>query len=246
MKSHRHIALLLAGGCGVRMNANCPKQFLQVNGEPVLLHTMRAFQRHPLIQDIYVVCAAEWAAAVRQEAGDGGIEKFRCTIEGGATGFDSLCNGIRGLAGMVNDPTALVLVHDAVRPLVTQDIISRNITVCLTHGNAITALESHEAFLVSRDGLTSADYLPREGVLRAQTPHTFPLSTLTQMMEKAHEQGITYSQSLFTLANELNFKPLYIAEGDALNFKLTLPQDILIYQALKDAPLLSSLEEKNT
>ena len=66
------------------------------------------------------------------------------------------------------------------------------------------------------------------------------------MMEKAHEQGITYSQSLFTLANELNFTPLYIAEGDALNFKLALPQDILIYQALKDAPLLSSLEEKNT
>ena len=58
MKSHRHIALLLAGGCGVRMNANCPKQFLQVDGESVLLHTMRAFQRHPLIQDIYVVCAA--------------------------------------------------------------------------------------------------------------------------------------------------------------------------------------------
>ena len=61
---------------------------------------------------------------------------------------------------MVNAPTALVLVHDAVRPLVTQDIISCNIAVCLTHGNAITALESHEAFLVSRDGLTSADYMP--------------------------------------------------------------------------------------
>lgn len=228
------------------MNANRPKQFLQVDGESVLLHTMRAFQRHPLIQDIYVVCAAEWAAAVRQEAGDGGIEKFRCTIEGGATGFDSLCNGIRGLAGLVNDPTALVLVHDAVRPLVTQDIISRNIAVCLTHGNAITALGSHEAFMVSQDGKTSTSYLPRENMLRAQTPHTFLLGTLTQMLEKARQQGITYSQSLFTLANEVGFTPLYIAEGDALNFKLTVPQDILIYQALKDAPLLSSLEEKNT
>ena len=239
------VALILAGGEGSRMNMSIPKQYVMVDGQTVLQHTMCAFQQHQLVSNIYVVASLRWQDSVTQMAKDAGITKFRPCIDAGSTSFLSLRNGIAALAQHENDDT-IVLVHDAVRPLVSQDVISRNIAVCLTHGNAITALESHEAFLVSRDGLTSADYLPREGVLRAQTPHTFPLSTLTQMMEKAHEQSITYSQSLFTLANELNFTPLYIAEGDALNFKLTLPQDILIYQALKDAPLLSSLEEKNT
>lgn len=244
MKSHRHIALLLAGGNGVRMNSKRPKQFLQVDGESILLHTMRAFQQHPLIQDIYVVCADEWAVSVEQEAKEGGIDKFRSTIKGGATGFDSLRNGIKALAGTTEDTSALVLVHDAVRPLITQDIISRNIAVCLTHGNAITALGSNEAFLISTDEKSSTEYIPREGILRAQTPHTFPLATLRQMMEQAKERGITHSQSLFTLANELGFTPLHVAQGDALNFKITVPQDILIYQALKNAPLLSTMEEE--
>ncbi len=239
MSQHHNIALLLAGGSGSRMGQDCPKQFMQVDGESVLLHTMRAFQRHPLVQDIYVVCADEWAACVRREAEAGGIDKFRDTIEGGDTGFHSLRNGIRRLAILVDDPDAVVLVHDAVRPLITQDIISRNISTCLMHGNAITALASHEAFLVSRDGKTSTGFLPREGLLRAQTPHTFPLHTLREMMDQADRLGVTHSQSLFTLANELGFVPLHMAEGDALNFKLTVPQDILIYQALKGATLTS-------
>ncbi len=237
MKSHRHIALLLAGGSGVRMNATCPKQYMQVGGESVLLHTMRAFQRHHLIQDIFVVCAKEWMGVVEEEAREGRVTKFRAAIEGGATGFESLGNGIRALGGMQKDPNALVLVHDAVRPLVTQDIISRNIAVGLTYGNAITALPSHEAFLVSPNGKDSVEYLPREGILRAQTPHTFPLRTLQEIMAKAREQGISHSQSLFTLANETGFLPLYLAEGDVTNFKLTLPKDLIIYQALKDIEL---------
>ncbi|MGN0234273.1 MAG: 2-C-methyl-D-erythritol 4-phosphate cytidylyltransferase [Bacteroidaceae bacterium] len=237
MNSHRHIALLLAGGSGIRMKATLPKQYMQVDGESVLLHTMRAFQQHPLIQDIYVVCADEWADYVREEADKGGIDKFRSTFRGGVTGYESLCNGIRQLTCMVDEPDALVMVHDAVRPLVTQDVISRNIAVCLTHGNAITGLGSHEAFMISPDGRVSTEFLPREGVLRAQTPHTFPLKVMGEIIEKAKEQGITHSQSLFTLANETGFQPLYIAEGDPINFKITTPRDLLLYQAIKDTKL---------
>ena len=238
MSHHRHIALLLAGGSGSRMHADCPKQFMQVDGETVLLHTMRAFERHPLVHDIYVVCADEWSTPVLQEAMGRGIKKLRRCITAGDTGFDSLRNGIDALCHLEYDDESLVLVHDAVRPLVTQDIISRNIAVCQAHGNAITAIGCNEAFLVSQDGMTSTGFQPRESMLRAQTPHTFPLGTLRQMLARAREQGITHSQSLFTLANELGFTPLHVAQGDTLNFKLTLPQDILIYQALR-APLSS-------
>ena len=215
------------------MNTNRPKQYIEVNGESVLKHTMKAFQQHPLIQDIYVVCARGWEETVSEEAQSGEITKFRHAIIGGETSFQSLKNGIAYLQQEVKDKDAIVLVHDAVRPLISQDVISRNIAVCLTHGNAITAVRSQEAFLVSENGSCSSSYVPRENLLRAQTPHTFPLKTLKEMMDKAEERGITHSQSLFTLANELGFLPLHISQGDIMNFKLTYPNDILIYQALK-------------
>ena len=237
MKQSHNIALILAGGTGERMQAVVPKQFMEIDGETVLLHTMRAFQQHPLIHEIYLVCMPEWEAFVRREAKLGGIDKLNGIIPAGESGFASARGGIEYLAEKVNDPEAVVLVHDAVRPLITQDIISRNIAVCLTRGNAITALPSHEAYLVTADGRSSDSFVPREGLMRAQTPHTFPLATLRQMIHLADEQGIKTSQSIFTLAGELGIAPLHIARGDLRNFKITEQSDILIYRALK------SLEE---
>ena len=233
MKKSHNIALILAGGTGERMHAVVPKQFMEIDGETVLLHTMRAFQRHPLIHEIYLVCMPEWEDFVRDEARRGGIDKLQGVVPAGESCYESACNGISHLSESVKDPDAIVLVHDAVRPLVTGDIISRNIAVCLTHGNAITSLPSHEAYVVTADGNTSDGFMPREGLMRAQTPHTFPLGTLRQMMEQAREQGISESQSVFTLAGELGISPLHIARGDLRNFKITEQSDILIYRALK-------------
>ena len=233
MRKSHNIALILAGGTGERMHAVVPKQFMEIDGESVLQHTMRAFQQHPLIHEIYIVCMPEWNAFVQAEAERGEINKLSGIIEAGETGYASACNGIVHLAKTVTDPDAIVLVHDAVRPLITQDIISRNIAVCLTRGNAITALTSHEAYLVTVDGHSADSFMPREGLMRAQTPHTFPLATLRQMMQLAEERGIRDSQSIFTLAGELGMAPLYIAHGDLRNFKITEQPDILIYRALK-------------
>lgn len=233
MKKSHNIALILAGGTGKRMNALMPKQFIEIDGETVLLHTMRAFQQHPLIYEIYIVCTPEWEDFVRSEARTGGIDKLKDIVLAGESSYASARNGIEHLFDMVKEPDAIVLVHDAVRPLITQDIISRNIAVCLTHGNAITALTSHEAYLVTADGNSADGFMPREGLMRAQTPHTFPLAALRQMLQLADERGIKESQSIFTLAGELGIAPLHIAQGDLRNFKITEQPDILIYRALK-------------
>ena len=233
MKQSHNIALILAGGTGKRMRADVPKQFMEIDGETVLLHTLKAFQQHPLIHEIYLVCMPEWESFVRIEAKKGGVGKLRGIIHAGDSCYASAYNGIDYLTKTIKESDAVVLVHDAVRPLITQDIISRNIAVCLTHGNAITALQSHEAYLVTEDRSTSNAVMPREGLMRAQTPHTFPLATLCQMMELAKQKGIKKSQSIFTLAGELGIAPLYIAAGDLRNFKITEQSDILIYRALK-------------
>ena len=233
MKQSHNIALILAGGTGERMHASVPKQFMEIDGESVILHTMKAFQQHPLIHEIYLVCTSEWEGFARQEAERGGISKLSGIIRAGESSFASARNGIEHLAEVKTDTDAIVLVHDAVRPLITQDIISRNIAVCLTRGNAITALPSYEAYLVTDNGSTSDSFMPREGLMRAQTPHTFPLAALYQMMQHAKEHNINESQSIFTLAGELGVTPLHIAKGDLRNFKITEQSDILIYRALK-------------
>lgn len=220
------------------MNISTPKQFVVVDGMTVLQHTMSAFQRHQLVNAIYVVTPPQWQDYVCQQAHDAGIGKFVCCFAAGESSFLSARNGIKALDDMEKDST-VVLIHDAVRPLVSQDIISRNIAVCLSRGNAITALPSQESYMVishredrNDREVVSSEYVPREHLLRAQTPHTFMLRDLVAMMRQADERGITYSQSIFTLANELGHVPLHTAEGEKINFKLTFPSDITIFQAI--------------
>lgn len=235
---NRSVALILAGGIGSRMNISTPKQFVVVDGLTVLQHTMLAFQRHQLISAIYVVCAPQCQENVKQQALEANIHKFASCLDAGDNAFLSARNGILQLS-QVEKEDCVVLIHDAVRPLISQDIISRNIAVCLSKGNAITAMPSQESFMVldqcpngrSKEQ-TSSQCILRENLLLAQTPHTFLLKDLSSMMHECDKRGIKYSQSIFTLANELGHVPLHIAEGEMTNFKLTLPSDISLFQAI--------------
>lgn len=233
---NRSIALILAGGIGRRMNISTPKQFVVVDGLTILQHTMQAFQRHQLISAIYVVCSPLYQENVKQQAAEVGISKFATCIEAGENSFLSARNGILHLSKEEKE-NCVVLIHDAVRPLISQDIISRNIAVCLSRGNAITALTSQESYMVldrsdNNQEQTSSQCILRENLLRAQTPHTFFLKDLQTMMAECDKRELTYSQSIFTLANELGHVPLHVAEGEMTNFKLTQPSDISLFQSI--------------
>ncbi|MBO4593484.1 MAG: 2-C-methyl-D-erythritol 4-phosphate cytidylyltransferase [Bacteroidaceae bacterium] len=229
-----NIALILAGGRGTRFNSMRPKQYIEVDGKPILSYTMRAFEKHPLVTDIYVVCSPEWNTYVEAQAGHNAFAKFRACIASGETSFRSMSNGIKALVTMGIDPDSIIMVHDAVRPLLSQDTITNNINVCREHGNAITVIYSNEAYMKVSGGIEASGFAMREDYMRAQTPHTFKLGTLSTLIESAAEKGISYSQSLFTLANELGYAPLYIAQGNMLNFKITQPQDLKFFRVLKD------------
>ena len=130
-------------------------------------------------------------------------------------------------------PGPAVLTHEAVRPLVTDEIISLNLNTFRTHGNAVTAVRSQEAYMVSPDGISSGKCIPRELLYRAQTPITFSLDDLTEAFRRAKQIQISRSQSLYTLITEVfPLKKLYISPGSELNFKLTLPEDIETLKAL--------------
>jgi len=227
------IALLLAGGYGLRIHSTRPKQFIETEGESILLHTMKAFERHPLVDEIWVVCNPEWSSYVQKQAAIGQVGKFRQTLPSGLTSYDSLINGIQGMEQRGVEPDSIVVVHESVRPFVSHEIITNNVLSCLEHGNAITATYSHESYLQTTDGSTSQGFISRDQLMRAQTPITFCMHDLSEILRRAEERGITQSQSLFTLVNEINWKPLHIVEGGMLNFKITLPLDVEIYNRLR-------------
>ena len=230
----RIIALLLAGGYGLRIKSPRPKQFIETEGESILLHTMKAFERHPLISEIWVVCNTEWNGYVASQASEGHISKFRRCLASGTTSHRSLMNGIKGLMKNGVDDDSIVLVHESVRPFVSHQIISSNILTCKEHGNAITALYSHESYVCTYDGEKSTGYVKRDELMRAQTPITFPMHTLCHIAKEAENRGIYDSQSLFTLVNEIGGIELHIVEGSMLNYKITLPLDVEIYNRLRN------------
>ena len=225
------IALIIAGGHGNRMGQDLPKQFLSIDDKPVISYTLEAFQRHPDIDGIAVVCIQGWEAAVRAFAHQSNITKLMGICTGGRNGNESIENGINMLRDLGASPDSLVLVHDAVRPLVSADVISDCIAVAREKGNATAVIPAAEALLTTQDQKTSTGLIDRSIVKRTQTPQAFPLRTLLDMHAKAHERGITDPVASCTLAIDLGMR-VYFSRGSEKNIKLTTIEDIDIFKAL--------------
>ncbi len=225
-------ALIIAGGSGNRMGQDIPKQFMHVDNCPIVVHTMMAFQKHPNIHGIAVVCLAGWETILQSYANQFNVTKLKWIFPGGASGQESIHNGIVGLKEAGCADTDLVLVHDGVRPLLSQDIISSNIAVCQKFGNAITGIQCREAILESDDGFSSTTSIPRDKLIRTQTPHTFPLGNLLQAHDKAQAMGITNSVASCTLMAEIGGVEMHIVPGSEKNIKITTVEDLEILKAL--------------
>lgn len=239
MTNPQVIALILAGGEGTRAAQSIPKQYVQIEGIPILAYTMRAFDRHPLVDEIYVVCRQEWTELVSRTASELAFKKFCATIPAGDTSIASIRNGIQALAARyTTSPTPtpaatdpIVLVHDGVRPLISSAIITDAVNVCRRHGNAIAAMQGEEAYMTG-DALKATSMIPREQLWGAQTPHTFRLSAIVDAFRQARQRGINDSQSLYTLMAELGHWPLYKSHGERVNIKITHPEDIWLFSRL--------------
>lgn len=227
-----NIALLIAGGSGNRMGQDIPKQFMHVDNCPIIIHTLKCFEQHPGIDAIGVVCLDGWQTVVRSYANQFCITKLKWIFTGGATGMESIHNGIYGLKEEGCNGDDLVLIHDAVRPLLSQDIISSNIAVCEKYGYAITGIQCREAILESEDGFSSGKSIPRDKLIRTQTPQTFRLKNIIAAHEEAKTKGITSSVASCTLLAELGGRTMHIVPGSEKNIKVTTVEDLEILKAL--------------
>lgn len=229
-----NIALIIAGGVGQRMGQDIPKQFINVDNIPVIVYTMAAFQKHPEIDAIEIVCVDGWHEVLYAYAKQFGISKLENVVSGGKNGQDSIRNGLYDIAKRHNDDNDLVLIHDAIRPLLSEEIISDNIRVCKEHGNAITVIPCNAAMLKTYDGILSETQVPRDNLKETQTPQTFFLKDIIAAHKEALEKGIVASVASCTMYIELGRK-LYMCKGSEKNIKLTTVEDVEIFKALLNA-----------
>lgn len=230
----KNIVLIIAGGVGARMGQDIPKQFINVYDKPVIVYTLEAFQKHPSIDAIEVVCLDGWHDVLWAYAKQFGIAKLENIVSGGKNGQDSIRNGLYDIASRHNGSDDIVLVHDAIRPMVSNDIISDNIRVCRQYGNAITVVPCTAAMVKTFDSLSTEEQVPRDNLKITQTPQAFFLQDIIAAHKEALEKGITNSVASCTMYIELGRK-LYMSAGSEKNLKLTTAEDIEIFKALLNA-----------
>ena len=225
-----NIGLLIAGGSGNRMHQDIPKQFITVNERPVIVYTLEAFEKHPEIDSIAVVCIEGWEQVLWAYAKQFNITKLQYVVPGGKNGQDSIRNGVFELEKHF-DKDDIVLIHDAIRPMISAEIISDNIRVAREKGNATTVIPCAEAMLQTEDGAVSIGSYPRDNLKRTQTPQAFHIGYICELHRKALEAGITNSVASCTLMIEMG-EQVYFSAGSEINIKLTTVEDIDIFKAL--------------
>lgn len=228
-----NIALIIAGGSGTRMHQDIPKQFLNVYDKPVIIYTLEAFQNHPDIDVIAVVCIDGWENVLSAYAKQFCIDKLYHIIPGGVSGQASIRNGLYELEKYYSKDD-IVLIHDAIRPMVSQEIISDCIIKTKKYGSAVVTIPCAEAMLETDDQVSSSSSYPRDRLKRTQTPQAFPLGKICEVHKKALKRGILNSVASCTLMIEMG-ETVYFSTGSEKNIKLTTIDDIDIFKALLKA-----------
>lgn len=227
----KNIALIIAGGVGSRMGQDIPKQFINVYDRPVIIYTLQAFQKNANIDEIEVVCLDGWHDILRAYARQFRISKLENIVSGGKNGQDSIRNGLCDIYKRHREKDTVVLIHDAIRPMVSDDIITDNIRVCRQYGNAVTVVPCTAAMLKTYDSIMTEEQVPRDNLKITQTPQAFFINDIIQAHEEALARGITNSVASCTMYIELG-RRLYMSKGSEKNLKLTTTEDIEIFKAL--------------
>lgn len=225
-------AIIIAGGVGNRMGMDIPKQFIHIYDKPVIIYTLLGFQRHPEIDTIGVVCLEGWEETLRSYAREYGITKLSWIIPGGATGQESIRNGVYRLREELGDDD-VAIIHDGIRPMVDSSVLSDVIRVCHIHGNGVTSTPfTEQIFRANPDGATTNEFIPRETVRKVATPQAYRYGTLYEAYKKAfaEETGIYGSSYTNTMMVELGHT-LYLAAGSDKNIKLTTKDDLELFKA---------------
>lgn len=230
-----NIAVIFAGGIGQRMKTtNRPKQFLEMHKKPIIIYTLEHFENHSDIDAVVIACVEEWIPYL-----EGLLEKFHITkvkkiVPGGETGQMSIYNGLAAAKDVVGEEKSVVLIHDGVRPLIDEKVISDNIACVKENGSAITSAIVKETIMVVKDD-NSIDYVPDRAHSRvAKAPQSFWLDEILAVHKKAQEENRYDFIDSCTMMKHYGHT-LFLIDGPYENIKITTPDDFYTMRALLDA-----------
>lgn len=226
-----NIAIIFAGGKGTRMGAEIPKQFLEINGKPILVHTVELYQYHEDIDKIYIVTLKDYIHYVEKIVKSYQLTKVNGIIEGGATAQDSIYNGLKEVA-YENDEDSIVLLHDGVRPFVSMEVITANIEGVKKNGNAITCIPAFETILISKDGNNINEVPYRKETFIGQAPQSFYLKDILDAHNKIRNTDNGYENMVdaCTIIRTLGMDA-HVVKGNRGNIKITTPEDVYTFKA---------------
>jgi len=227
-----NIAVVLAGGTGTRVGANKPKQFIEVQGKPILTYTLDNFQNDPEIDAIEIVCHKDWVEEVKSICEKYEVTKLQWLTTGGDTFQESTLNGIFNLKGKI-DPEDIVVISFGVSPFTTADIINDSIRVAKEHGNAISAEDWALCTCIKDDEYGTTQNLIRETIKGFSNPWTFRFGELVEAYEEVQRQGILDDLEPHTTSVYLALgKRLWFSKSSGYNFKITLKEDLDKFEGL--------------
>ena len=222
-------ALIFAGGVGSRMKSkNIPKQFLKVEGIPIIIRTIEHFEKHPKVNSIVVVCLKTWIKTLEEYLEQYSIQKVSSVIPGGSTGYQSIHNGIVKISDVAQDDD-IVLICDGVRPILTEELISNCIKDAKKCGTAIPVTESIDSVLFSDDGQVCKKNFDRKKIFITQAPQGYQFKVIKDAHDRAERKGIE-SVSSADLMIELG-KEIHLIKGLRENIKVTTEEDLLSIRA---------------
>lgn len=230
----QNYVILLAGGVGKRMGSVIPKQFIEVNGKPIIAYSIENFQRNPQIDKIVVVCVKDWIDKLKEIVAKYSLSKVEWIIEGGNTGHDSIRNGVFFLKDKLK-PDDYIIVHDAVRPILPQKAIDEVIMVAHEKGNASSSIACHPPIVFTDDFKSGIKDIDREHIMLTASPQAFQYSLALRCYEKAEQENkhdFTFTSSLLIHCKER----VYFAKGTTCNIKITTKADIALFEALLQVP----------
>lgn len=234
-------AVIFAGGIGKRMNTKAlPKQFLKLYGKEIIIYTLEHFEKHKEIDGIAVACVEEWIPYLKELIEKYRLEKVRAVIPGGRTGQDSIFEGIKAVDQLAQGDGHIVLIHDGVRPLINEQIITNCIKSVRENGSAITVAPAVETIIRVDGNQQVREVIERADCLMARAPQCFFLKDILEAHRKAVQEN---RHDFIDSASIMKYygHTLSVVDGPVENIKITTPMDFYTFRALFEARESSQL-----
>lgn len=224
-----NVAIILAGGVGSRVGADVPKQFIKVQGKPIVVYTTEIYQSHPEVDAIEVVCHASYMDYMQQLVEEYHLTKVQWITNGGETFLDSLRNGICFLESKIQTDDT-IMVHYAAAPFTSQATLTDSIRVCREKGNAVSGIPCFQ-LMGTRDGDHSDKWVDRDTFIQITCPYSFRYGFVQDLYREAEQRQLLdkVEPHTTTLMQYMGY-PLYLSQGDQTNIKITTKEDLLLFE----------------